>query len=261
MDDRFRQTSEMIWRLWQSGEVIEALPVDLRPTTRREGYTAQAGLERLSSAPRYGWKVAATSIAGQEHIGVDQPLAGRIFADRLVADGGTVSIDNNRMRVAEPEFGFRLAQNLPPRDAPFEMPEVMAAVGDLHLCLELPDSRFRNFATVGAPSLIADNACARDVVVGGRAAAGWRALNFAAHPISARVGSRYSRQGISTNVLGDPRVALVWLVNELSSLGYTLKAGELVITGTCTIPLEVEPGDDVIAEFGGLGSVSVRIGS
>lgn len=259
MEDRHGRASETIWRLWQAGEVIEALPLDVRPTSRRDGYSTQAGLERFSSAPRAGWKIAATSIAGQRHIGVDQPLAGRLFAERLVQDGATVSLASNRMRVAEPEFAFRFARDVSPRGRSFDVAEVMAAVGDLHLCLELPDSRFRDFAAVGGPSLIADNACTCDLVVGARVEANWRALDLAAHPVTAQVGARYARDGIGSNVLGDPRLALAWLVNEVTALGVTLNAGELVTTGTCVIPLEIQPGDEVVADFGVLGRIAVKI--
>jgi 2-keto-4-pentenoate hydratase len=58
-------------------------------------------------------------------------------------------------------------------------------------------------------------------------------------------------------VLGDPLAALVWLVNELSSLGITLRRDQVVTTGACTVPLEVKAGDHVLADFGELGAVSV----
>ena len=70
---------------------------------------------------------------------------------------------------------------------------------------------------------------------------------------------RYDREGSGANVLGDPRVALTWLVNELSALGIGIRSNELVTTGTCMRPLEVEPGDEVVADFRILGSVRVRI--
>ncbi len=70
---------------------------------------------------------------------------------------------------------------------------------------------------------------------------------------------RLERDGVGQNVLGDPRDALAWLVNELSSLGITLHAGEMVTTGTCLVPLPIAPGDLVEADFGVLGQVSVRI--
>jgi len=59
-------------------------------------------------------------------------------------------------------------------------------------------------------------------------------------------------------VLGDPRVALTWLVNELSAIGEIAHAGQVVITGTCMASLEVQEGDQVRADFGSLGSIEVR---
>jgi 2-keto-4-pentenoate hydratase len=73
------------------------------------------------------------------------------------------------------------------------------------------------------------------------------------------VRSRYEREGIGNNVLGDPRAALTWLVNEVTSLGIVLKQDELITTGTCAVPLEIEPGDHVTADFGALGSISIAV--
>ena len=73
------------------------------------------------------------------------------------------------------------------------------------------------------------------------------------------VVGRLARDGIGANVLGDPRVALTWLVNELSALGLTLRAGEVVTTGTCLVPLEIPPGDRVAMDFGALGRVECRM--
>ena len=99
MNERHQRACEIIWQHWQSGDVMDGLPTELCPKSRRDGYAIQAGLEAYSASERYGWKIAATSKAGQEHIGVDQPLAGRILAERIVGDGTAVSISTNRMRV------------------------------------------------------------------------------------------------------------------------------------------------------------------
>ena len=256
------RAAELIWRHWQAGEVMDALPAGLAPATRADGYAIQACLERYSAKPRAGWKIAGTSVAGQRHIGVDAPLAGRLLAERLYDSGpgqvASVSLQGNRMRVAEPEFAFRFGRELAPRGEPYTVTEVMAAVCDLHLAIELPDSRFADYVRAGAPVLIADDACARDLVVGPPVDASWRDTDLAAHPVRARAGDRYD-EGSGANVLGDPRLALAWLVNEVSSLGVTISSGELVTTGVCTIPLEIRPGDRVNADFGPLGSIGVKL--
>ncbi|MET0508628.1 MAG: hydratase, partial [Burkholderiaceae bacterium] len=64
--------------------------------------------------------------------------------------------------------------------------------------------------------------------------------------------------GSGRAVLGDPRTALAWLANELPRRGQWLKAGQVVTTGACMTPLEVLPGDGVTADYGKIGSVSVR---
>ncbi|MCU0987115.1 MAG: fumarylacetoacetate hydrolase family protein [Acetobacteraceae bacterium] len=259
MDDtRTREASALLVRHWREGTVLDALPEALRPASRADGYAIQAHLEALSAKPLWGWKIAATSTAGQRHIGVDGPLAGRLLAEMVHADGATLPFGANRMRVAEVEFAFRMGRSLPPRAAPYALEEVLEAVSVLHLAIEVPDSRYRDFASVGAAQLIADNACAHQFVLGPEAPALWRGLDLAAHRVTGRVTGRLTREGIGANVLGDPRIALTWLANELSRVGETLAAGQVVTTGTCLIPLEVSPGDAVTADYGALGRMGVR---
>jgi 2-keto-4-pentenoate hydratase len=257
--DQTGAASALLYDLWQNGGRVAALPAQMRPATRAEGYAIQAHLEARSASPLFGWKIAATSQAGQTHINVDGPIAGRLLAERVVADGGTVPIGANHMRVAEIEFVFRMGRDLPPRPTAYAVDDVLAAVETLHPAIELPDSRFEDFTAVGAAQLIADNACAHQFVLGAPARADWRAIDLAEHPVVGLVAGRIERHGKGANVLGDPRVALTWLVNELSGLQIALKAGEVVTTGTCIVPLAIAPGDEVVGSLGVLGEVSVRL--
>ena len=184
-------------------------------------------------------------------------MAGRILSETVIADGGTASMAGNEMRVAEPEFAFRMATDLPPRSRPYAVPEVLDAVGTLHPAIEIPDSRFADFVSAGAEQIIADNACAHLFVLGAPTAASWRALDLVEEkPVITMRGQQFIGHG--KNVLGDPRIALTWLANELRQLGLTLRAGEVVTTGTCHPPLPIRSGDVCEADFGSLGKVSVR---
>jgi 2-keto-4-pentenoate hydratase len=244
---------------WQAGTKLATLDPSQRPQSRGEGYAIQAELAHTSSHPLFGWKIAATSEAGQKHINVAGPMAGRILREMLIADGGTAPMTGNEMRVAEPEFAFRMRTDLPPRPAPYTVAEVLAAVDSLHPAIEIPDSRFGDFAGAGEAQLIADNACAHLFVLGKPAEADWRARDLVEErPVITLRGQRY--QGHGRNVLGDPRVALAWLANELRGLGLTLRAGEIVTTGTCHKPLPIQSGDRMEADFGILGKVSVGFG-
>jgi len=260
-ENQTRESADLLWRLWQEGARVPALPDALRPATRAEGYAVQVLLEGRGAAPLYGWKIAATSSHGQAHIGVDGPLAGRLLAARVYDDGATLPFGANHMRVAEPEFAFRMARDLAPRETPYDVADVLDAVASLHPAIEVPDSRYDDFASVGAAQLIADNACARDFVLGPAAPEQWRTVDLASHRVAGTVAGKVTRESSGAQVLGDPRVALTWLANELSELGVTLAAGQVVTTGTCLTPLPVAPGDHVRGDFGELGSVSLRFDS
>jgi len=260
--EKAAEAAQRLWSLWQAGDVCDALPDDCCPLTVGEGYAAQAQLPRVAGRAVVGWKIAATSLAGQAHIQVSGPLAGRLLSGQVFDDGATLSLAGNRMRVAEPEFCFRMARDLTPRGTPYVMHEVMAAVGELHLALEVPDSRFAVFEQAGEAQLIADNACTGEFVLGPTAPALWRGLDLSRHAVTGHVvtaaGERWTRNGSGENVLGDPRIALVWLANRLSELGLRLAAGQIVTTGACMKPLEIGPGDAVTADYGALGRVSLR---
>src|SRR5262249_20817446 len=147
---------DVLWDLWQHGGRIAALADGHRPLTREEGYAIQARLERRSALPLFGWKIAATSKAGQAHIAVDGPMAGRLLAERVCENGSRAHFGSNHMRVAEAEFAFRMAVDLPPRATLYAVDEVLARVATLHPAIEIPDSRYVDFTAVGAAQLIAD---------------------------------------------------------------------------------------------------------
>ena len=248
--------SRILREHWRGGTKLDALRESLRPHDRAEGYAIQAGLDDHSTGGRFGWKIAATSEAGQKHINVDGPMAGRILSETVIADGGTASMAGNEMRVAEPEFAFRMRANLPSRSSPYSVQEVLDAVDTLHPAIEIPDSRFGDFVSAGAAQIIADNACAHLFVLGAPTASDWRSLDLVEQkPVVTLRDRQFIGHG--KNVLGDPRVALTWLANELRQLGVMLRAGEVVTTGTCHPPLPIQSGDLFAADFGVIGKVSV----
>ncbi|MGE0811628.1 MAG: 2-keto-4-pentenoate hydratase [Immundisolibacter sp.] len=258
------EAARLLWRCRESGSVIDALPDALRPRDAAAGHAIQAALPLVAGRPVVGWKIAATSTAGQAHIQVAGPLAGRILDSFVHPVRATLGLAGNRMRVVEPEFAFRLGADLPPRAAPYGADEVMEAVASLHPAFELPDSRFAEFTRAGQAQLIADDACCGRFAFGPAAPPEWRALDLAAHAVHAKVHGgdgtlRYTRDGQGRALLGDPRTALVWLANELSSLGIGLRAGDWASCGTCMVPLEILPGDRVVADYGSLGRIEIGL--
>ena len=251
--------AETLLQNWWAETRIDGLPAACRPGSREEGYAIAARIAERSGHPVAGWKIAATSGAGQRHINVEGPLIGRILSHRLMRPGSRVTLGDNIMRVAEAEFAFGFSADLPPGGRDYSMEEAMAAISSLHLSIEVPDSRYSDFTKVGAAQLIADTACASWLVLGPAVTAQWRGLDLSAHAVTGFRNGEKAAEGSGKAVLGDPRLALTWFVNEAARCCGGVKAGEFVTTGTCIVPLAITTGDHVLIDYGSLGSIDAAI--
>ena len=251
------QAAQILSGHWLARESIDSLPDDCRPATRAEGYAVQA-LWPARIGPIAGWKIAATSLAGQRHIGVDGPLAGPVFASRVRGDGVAVSLSGNRMRVAECEVVFGFAQAIEPRAQPWTRAQALAQVAQVMPGIEVPDSRFAKFERAGQAQLIADCACCHEMLLGRPSAALDRLDELAALPVQARLSDGRRFEGVGANALGDPVEALRWFLGEMSAVGQRIEAGHFVTTGACVTPIAVEPGQALEADFGWLGAMRLR---
>jgi 2-keto-4-pentenoate hydratase len=263
--EQIHEAANTLWQLAHQGNTTDQLPPSCRPQSRAEGYAVQSVISQVAGKSIVGWKIAATSAAGQKHINASGPIVGSLLDGQVFRSGASIPSAGNRMHVVEPEIAFVFGRDLPPRSMPYSQDEVMQAVSHLHTALELPSSRFTDFTKAGDAQLIADNACAHLFVLGSATLANWRSLPLDHHPVRAEVtrkdGTKWTREGSSNAVLGDPRIALTWMVNEITAQGVTLKKDHFVTTGTCMVPLEVNEGDQVVADYGVIGTISLTYGT
>jgi 2-keto-4-pentenoate hydratase len=247
---KIQEAAATLWQAWSSGRALDALPPDLRPADLDEGYAVQRALDDLAG-PAAGWKIAATSKAGQDHLGASGPMVGRLYELGRRETGSSLSVSGMQMRSAEPEFAFVLAEDVASAD------DVLDAVDSLVLAIEVPDSRFSDFTQVGVPSLAADAMCGGFFITG-PSVDGWRSLDLASQPARLICDGREVSAGSGAAVLGDPREALRWMAGEVLSRGWSLRAGDIVLTGASAPPVPVHAGDALEAVFDGLGSAQVE---
>jgi 2-keto-4-pentenoate hydratase len=249
------EAAALLWSLWGAGATVPALPIGYRPTSVDEAWQIQRALDSRAGLG-VGWKIAGTSAAGQRHIGADGPVVGRLYHGCILETDAEINARTLTMRSVEPEFAFRIARDLEPRETEFLAPDVLSAVASFHPAIEVPDTRFSDFPHVGIPSLVADAMCAAFLVVGARAAH-WRLEELRSVEVVMRRNGVQVSVGSGEAVLGDPCGALVWLANELRSRNQMLRAGDVVATGAAAPPIEIADGDFIEAEFGGRASVTV----
>lgn len=260
-DDCERAANFMLM-LAETNQLSGSMPRELRPRSRRQAYEIQSKFVQKRMSSIRGWKIAATSAAGQAHINVSGPIAGRLLDDDVHVDGSSVSLCGNSMRLAELEFVFVMKRTIDRRDRPYTRDEMTAAVGALHIGVELPGSRFSSPIDAGELQLIADNACAQDFVLGPPVHYDSRSDSLVGVEVFATAdgpSGRREAMGRGANVLGDPVDALLWLANELRKEDLPLEAGQFVTTGTCCTPFAVEPGDAIEVTFKGLGSMGLKL--
>lgn len=114
MQGNAHDAARMLWTCRQSGTVIEGLPAELRPRDTAMAHAIQAALPDVAGQRVVGWKIAATSAAGQAHIQVDGPLAGRILESFVnpVVTSLTLAGDSTRAAGA---WEFRPPSSMPDR--------------------------------------------------------------------------------------------------------------------------------------------------
>jgi 2-keto-4-pentenoate hydratase len=239
---------------------LPELPPPVRPNDTDEAYSCQALVVR-QLVDHYGgnvigYKIACTNANAQRQLNVDEPFSGFLLSAFSFDSPARMAADQFFMRVAEAEFGFLMGQDLPPGSPPRDREQVAAAVKGVLPAIEIVDSRFNDWTSVGALMLIADNAC-NGAWVKGAVLENWRGIDLAAQAVRVTVNDKVVREGSGSAVLGHPLNALQWLANSLNSRGSGLRAGQYVTTGVTTEVYMAEKGDRIMADFGAVGKAEV----
>lgn len=104
---------------------------------------------------------------------------------------------------------------------------------------------------------VADNAAAAGIVLGGRPV---RPEDVDLRWVGAILyrNAEIEETGLAAGVLGHPAMAIAWLANKLAPFDTVLEPGHMMLSGSFTRPVWAGKGDTLHADFGPLGSVSVR---
>jgi len=201
-----------------------------------------------------GHKVGLSSLAMQQMMGVDEPDYGHLLADMEVFEDVAVETSRYLIPRVEVEVGFILGADLP--GAECTEADVLAATVAYAPSIELIDSRIKDWR-IGLADTISDNASSAGFVLGAARVAP-KDLDIKAIDAVLTRNGEVIAEGRSDAVLGDPVIAVAWLARKVASFGVRLKAGDIVLPGSCTRAIDARAGDSFHAEFAGLGSVRLQ---
>ena len=100
---------------------------------------------------------------------------------------------------------------------------------------------------------LADNAQQKTIILGDPVSLGDLRLENVAATI--RINDTTVATGMGDAVLGNPLNSVIWLARKLPEFGRTIRAGDLIMSGSFTRQFAIEPGDSIHADFAGIGDV------
>jgi 2-oxopent-4-enoate/cis-2-oxohex-4-enoate hydratase len=252
-----RQLAERLVEAAASRVPVDAFSDDHPALTPADGYQVQREVLRLrrrAGDRRIGWKVGLTSAAARAELGMHEPIAGALLASSFWTDGAALPFDRFIAPAVEPEIAVVLGRDL--AGPGVTALDALRATEAVAAGLEIVDSRFREWKCRIADA-VADNAFDAGVVIGGRLTdpAG---LDLRLEGVGVEQDGRLVATAAGAAALDHPLNAVAWLANHLAALSLGLRAGVVVLTGSLTRILRVQPGTHVRAAFTRLGAVGVR---
>ncbi|MFM0512870.1 2-keto-4-pentenoate hydratase [Paraburkholderia sp. RL17-373-BIF-A] len=247
------QAARLLVTARQKGALVERLPVELLPANLDDGFAIQQEVSRQLGRQIGAWKCAL-------------PQPGKVIAAPIY-DADIHRADVCRMRgsprvsvKAEPELACLLNRDLPPRREAYGEDEVLDALGNTHLALELLGSRYAHPEELTFPELLADGLFNAGLVLGPRV----RLLDGATPadlPVELDLGlTRGGEEAVTFAGRHPDRGVLapiVWLANFLRVRGLGLNGGQAVITGSYAGVLELPVGLELLIRFGELGTLPI----
>jgi 2-keto-4-pentenoate hydratase len=234
---------------------MQGAPSSLHMSALHDDPRVRRGMERqLESRARLtaagarpiGWKLGLGTAAAMEQHGTSAPVVGHLTDRGLLESGSHVAIGDWGKPAAEPEIAVHVARDVPPdgeRDA------VAAAIGGLGVAIELVD--------LGAGELediLAGDIFHRHVVLGPPASG--VELDDLRGAIVLGDEARYVANPLA--LVGDPVASLAHLATHLAAFGETVRAGDVLITGSIVPALPVAPGQRLEYRLEPLGELDLE---
>ena len=224
--------------------------------TKREAYAIQREVDKLregAGAAPTGWKIGLASRAFMARVGADEPFWARTYSGKVFDSPATIDLSNWFRAQFEPELGLVLGEDLAGPGVTVE--QARAAIRAVRPAFEIVDTRPAIDGLVVLEA-IADSGSYAGAVLGPEIPAD--GLDLDAITVSVREGNGSETAGAATILMDGPSGCLAWLANRVADSGLTLKAGDIVLSGTMTGAHPITDQPATVA-YSGLGPEPITI--
>jgi 2-oxo-hept-3-ene-1,7-dioate hydratase len=207
-----------------------------------------------------GHKIGLTSRAMQQASQISEPDYGTLLDDMFIPEGSRIRADRFIAPRVEVELAFVLGKRL--RGPNVTIFDVLAATDYVVPAIEIIDARIEQFdrhtkAMRKVCDTISDNAANAGIITGGRPVKP-DAVDLRWVSALLYKDGVIEETGVAAAVLNHPATGVAWLANRLAPWDEFLEAGEVVLGGSFTRPVNAAAGDTFHADYGPLGSIAFR---
>ncbi|GJH26940.1 2-oxopent-4-enoate hydratase [Caballeronia novacaledonica] len=215
----------------------------------------RVNVRRVEAGERViGKKIGVTSQVVMDMLGVYQPDFGMLTDAMQYEEDDAIPIASLIQPKAEGEIAFVLKRDL--KGPNVTASDVLAATGGVVACFEIVDSRIRDWK-ICIEDTVADNASCGAFVLGRRVVDPDH-IDLVGCAMTLKKNGEVVTTGTGAAALGNPLDAVAWLANTLAELGESLKAGDVVLSGSLAAMVPVAAGDNLSVSIEGIGDCSVQ---
>ena len=233
--------------------LIKSLPNKCIPSNINEAYLIQNELKKLylnlNNNQIIGKKVGCTNLEAQKQLNIETPFYGNLFSNFSNDNGCILKSKDFTNPYFEPEFSFRINQDIDISKAPFNLEQIKKFIKSTIVSIEIVDFRFQGeINKIGIFNIIASNG-GSEYWIKGKKETDIKDINLENHKVEVNVNDKIIYKGNSSNVLGNPIKSLLWIINHLSEKNEAILNNYLISTGTCTPAVKLNKNDKISVNF------------
>jgi 2-keto-4-pentenoate hydratase len=246
----------------RSRKVMDFLAADTATLSEADSYKVQFAVhDRLTADGKdqmAGWKVALTLPSQYEPMKLSGPVFAGIYRSGVRPSGAVFEKGWPLRAGIECEMVARMSKDVTAGIAPYTAETIKPFVANFYCGAEVVENRYADVTKVSGPGRIADDVLQAACIVGTEVK-DWQKVDFAGLKGRSEFDGKEIGAGPGTNVMGGAMISLAWLANTLIKHGKSLKAGDVILTGSVHPPVFL-PGPGVAkTEFVGLGGTEITV--
>ena len=250
-----KQINDLVNQLhqaWENASQIPPITDSVPKITVEEAYQIQLKLmaKRIAEGEAVvGKKIGITAKVVMKMLGVDQPDFGHLMSGMEFQESQSLPFNKFCQPKGEGEIAFLLKKDL--TGPGITRDQIIEATECVMPAFEIVDSRIQDW-NIKIQDTIADNASAGAFVIGSSRTS-LKGLDLATCGIVLKKNGEIIGTGNGAATLDHPLNAVGWLANTLGSLGMSLKAGEIILSGSLSVMFPIQSGDSLEMEIEGVG--------